>query len=344
MTKVLKRLVIFMVLVLVFSLLFGSVLVFANDNKVYKIRFAHGLPSTHHVGIEYANWAKMINEESDGRLKVEIYPGGQLYDDTKLISAVKTGACEMGSVYTFNAATIVPEFKVFTIPMVINGREKYIKLIEGDIGKYLFSKIEDKGIKPLGWVVWGIGGEEMAIISTTPLHVPSDLKGKIVRSMSPEQAQYFQEYCGASSGMVSGAELYMALQRGTLNASVASLSHLVDRKLSEIAPYCLLFPLSTFPNILIMNAQFYDKLPEDLQQVINSVTAKIQKESYKESAYVATVYELKAKQAVEARGGEIYTPTPEEYALWSKDIEDFWKRVTEKDPAIYDLIMKIQKL
>lgn len=343
MTKVLKRFVIFAVLVLVLSLLFGSVLVFANDNKVYKIRFAHGLPATHHVGIEYANWAKMINEESNGRLKVEVYPGAQLYNDKKLISAVRTGACEMGAIYTFNAATIVPEFKVFVIPMVINGREKFIKLIEGEVGKYLFSKLEDKGIKPLGWVVWALGGEEMGVISTTPLRVPSDLNRKKVRAMSPEQIQYFQEYCGASSAFVSGAELYMALQRGTLNASIATLSHLVDRKLSEVSPYICLLPIASFPDILIMNKQFYDKLPEDLQKVIDNVTEKVQKESYKESAHVYRVYTLKAKEAVAGRG-EIYTPTPEEYALWSKDIEDFWKRVTAKEPEIYDLIMKIQKL
>ena len=343
MTKVLKRLVIFTVLILVFSLLFGSVLVFANDNKVYKIRFAHGLPGTHHVGIEFANWAKMINEESDGRLKVEVYPGGQLYNDKKLISAVKTGACEMGAIYTFNAATIVPEFKAFVIPMVIKGREKFIKVIEGDVGKYLFGKLEDKGLKALGWVVWSIGGEEMGVISTTPVHVPSDLKGKKVRAMSPEQIQYFQEYCGASSAFVSGSELYMALQRGTLSASIATLSHLVDRKLSEVAPYICLLPYCSFPDILIMNKQFYDKLPEDLQQVIDNVTEKVQKESYEESAHIYRVYTLKAKEAVVGRG-EIYRPTPEEYALWSKGIEDFWKRVTEKEPAVYDLIMEIQKL
>jgi TRAP-type C4-dicarboxylate transport system substrate-binding protein len=92
-----------------------------------------------------------------------------------------------------------------------------------------------------------------------------------------------------------------------------------------------------------MNKQFYDKLPEDLQQVVNSVTAKIQKESYDKSANVYHLYDLKCKEAVKGRG-EVYRPTPEEMALWTKDIEDFWKRVTEKNPEVYDLIMEIQKL
>lgn len=345
MMNVTKKFSIVTVLVLVICLLVGSAFAFAADNKVYTIRFAHGLPATHNVGMEFADWAKMINKESNGQLKVEIYPGGQLYKDADLISAVRTGACEMGAIYTFNAASIVPEFNVFVIPIVVDSSERFLKVIEGDIGKKLFGKIEEKGIKPLGWVVWAIAGEEgeMGVICNTPVHVPFDLKGKTVRSMSPEQAQYFQEYCGASSAMVSGAELYMALQRGTLNASVATLSHLVDRKLSEVAPNICIIPVGSYPDILIMNKQFYDKLPEDLQQVINNVTAKIQKESYKNSEYVNRVYDLKAKEAVAGRG-EIYRPTPEDYALWTKDIEDFWKRVTEKQPAVYDLIMEIQNL
>jgi len=337
-----KKISIVSVLVLAICLLVGSAFAFAAD-KVYTIRFAHGLPGTHHVAIEYANWAKMIKEESNGRLNVKIYPGGQLYTDTNLISAVRTGACEMGSVYTFNLASIVPEYKIFVIPAVIIGRDTLLKVIEGDIGEKLFAKTEEKGIKPLGWVVWSIGGEEMGIISKKPIHVPSDMKGMVVRSMGPEQAQYFEEYCGASSAMVPGAELYMAMQRGTLNASVATFSHLVDRKLHEVAPNICLFPVGSYPNVLIINKDFYDRLPEDLQQVIDDVTAKIQQESYKESAYVYQVYSLKAKEAIAGRG-EVYIPTLEEYALWTKDIEDFWKRMTAKTPEVYDLIMEVQNL
>jgi len=343
MIKVTKKLSTVTVLALTICLLVGSVIAFAADNRVYKIRFAHGLPGTHYVAMEYADWGKMVNEESNGRLKVEMYPGGQLYNDKKLISAVRTGACEMGAIYPFAAGTIVPEFKAFTIPMVINGRENYIKVIEGDIGKYLFSKMEDKGIKPLGWIAWGIGGEEICIISTTSVHVPSDLKGKIIKAVSPEQIQYLKEYCGASSAYVAGGETYMALQRGTIDGVVASLTHLIDRKLSEVTPYAFVFPVSTFSSFLIINKQFYDKLPEDLQQVITDVSNKIQKKSYKKSAYIYRIYDLKCKEAVKGRG-EIYRPGPEESALWTKDIEDFWKRVTAKEPEVYDLIMKIQKL
>jgi len=345
MIKVTKKLSIVTVLVLTICLLVGSVIAFAADNKVYKIRFAHGLPETHWVAMEYANWAKMVNEESNGRLKVEVYPGGQLYNDKKLISAVKTGACEMGSVYTFTLGTIVPEFKAFATPFVIQSRDTFLKVIEGDIGKELFGKIEGKGLKPLGWLIWSISGpeEEQGIISTTPVHVPSDLKGKIIRPISSEQIQYVQEYCGASTAYVPGAELYMAFQRGTLNASFAALSHLVDRKLYEVASYFTIFPQASCPNVLIMNKQFYDKLPEELQQVIINVSGKIQKASEDKSQYITKVYTLKGKELVRGRG-EIYIPTNEEMALWSKNIEDYWKEVTEKAPETFDLIMKIHNL
>lgn len=343
MIKVIKKLSFFTVLVLTICILVGSAFAFAADNKVYKIRFAHGLPGTHNVAVQFANWAKMINEESNGQLEVEIYPGGQLYTDKKLLSAVKTGACEMGAFYPYYLGTIVSEFGIFEIPMVIEGREKIIKIADGDIGKMLFSKVEDKGLKPLGWVLWALGGEDMGIISTTPLHVPSDLKGKKVRGHGPEQNAYLQEYCGASSAFVSGAELYMALQRGTLNASIATLNHMIDRKLSEVTPYICLLPICSYPDILVMNKQFYDKLPEDLQKVIDDVTDKIQKESYDKSAYVYHVYDIKCKEAVRGRG-EVYRPTPEEMALWTKDIEGFWKKVTEKNPEIYNLIMEVQNL
>jgi len=343
MIKITKNISVATVLVLTICLLVGSVIAFAADNKVYTIRFAHGLPATHHMAINFYNkWAKMINEESDGRLKVEVYPGGQLYPDTKLISAVKTGACEMGRVYVFTLGTIIPEFEAFTIPGVNITRDKLTKIVEGNIGKKLFNKIENKGLKPLLWLLWGLDGETQCLLSTTPAHVPLDLQGKKIRTMSPQQAQYFQEYCGASSAYVPGAELYMALQRGTLNATIGALSHIVDRKLFEVSPYATMIPTSSYPEIFIMNKEFYDKLPVDLQQVIKNVSDKIQKESYNLDSY-AQILKLKSKALLEDRG-EIYIPTTEEMALWFKDIEGFWKRVTEKNPEVYDLIMEIQNL
>jgi len=345
MIKVTKKLSIFTVLVLTICLLVGSVIAFATDNKVYTIRFAHGLPGTHWMGMEYAKWGKMVNEESNGRLKVEVYSGGQLYNDKKLISAVKTAACEMGSVYTFTLGTIIPEFKSLAIPFVLKNRDDFLKTINGDLGKELFGKIEEKGLKPLEWVVWGLSGpeEEQGIISTTPVHVPSDLKGKIIRVISSEQIQYVQEYCGASTTYVSGAELYMAFQRGTLNATFAGISHLVDRKLYEVAPYFTIFPHADVCSVMIMNKQFYDKLPEELQQVIINVSGKIQKDSEERSRYINKVYFLKAKELVRGRG-EIYLPTNEEMALWSKNIVDYWKEVTEGSPETFDLIMRMQNL
>jgi len=343
MIKVTKKLSIFTVLVLTICLLAGSVFAFAADNKVYTIRFAHGYPATHWRGIEMANWAKMINEESNGRLKVEVFPAGQLFNTTKIISAVKTGACEMGAVFTFNLATIIPEFKVFAIPGVVEGRDCIIKILKGEIGKNLFSKIEDKGIKPLGCYLYGISGQEIGIMSKFPVHIPSDLKGAKIRVHSSEQTAYFEEYCGANSVSLAGSELYMGLQRGTINCALGSTFHVVDRKISEVAPYFSRIPADTIFDFYIMNNEFYNKLPEDLQNLLINTSYKVQKESYEKTYNLFLLYELKAKEAVKGRG-EIYTPTPEEYALWTKNIEDFWKRVTQKEPEVYDVIMEIQKL
>ncbi len=317
----------------------GSQAVSAGESTMYTIRFTHGLPGTHRIAAQFADWAKMINEESGGRLAVKMYPGGQLFNDKNIIAAVKTGSCEMGALYPFYLATIIPEFKVFGIPMVIKDRAALIKILEGAIGKKLFAKLEAKGIQPIGSII-GFISEEAGVISKTPVRVPSDLKGKKIRSTNREQMLYFEEFCGASTVFVSGAELYMALQRGTLDATVGSLTHQVDRKLHEIAPYICMIPIVTYPDILIMNKKFYDRLPDDLKQVISRVSDKIRKKSYTIAEHVYENYLRKAKQVSK----EVHLPTPEDHSLWNADIEDFWKRVTEKHPEVYDMIMEINDL
>ena len=338
MNTLIKSLIFYLISV---SILFlaDSRIVFALDDTVYTIRFTYGLPDRHRLTVQFNDWAKMINEESGGRLAVKMYPGGQLFNEKNTIAAVITGGCEMGALYPFYLATIIPEFKVFGIPMVIQKRATLITILDGHIMEKLFAKIEAKGIQPIGSII-GFISEEAGVISKTPVRVPSDLQGKKIRSTNSEQMLYFEKFCGASSVFVSGAELYTALQRGTLDATVGSLTHQVDRKLYEISPYICMIPIVTGPEIFIMNKEFYDSLPNDLQQVISRVSDVILKKSYTIAEYDYENYLRKAKKVSK----EVHLLTPEEFSLWNAGIEDFWKRVTEKYPEVYDMIMEIQNL
>ena len=322
--------------VVVFLFLTNAALV--SGNKTYKIRFAHGLPSRHRIALQIEEFAEMLNQRSDGRLQVTVYPGGQLYHDKYMIAAVRSGACEIGALYPFNLATIEPNFRFFGISMAIKNRHELKYILEGDIGKKLLDKLKAKGIQPVG-VVAGFISEEIGVISKTPVHLPSDLNGKKIRSTCTEQVVYFERYCDASSAYVSGSELYMALQRGTIDAVAGSLTHQVSRKLYEVAPYMTMLPIAANPSIFIMNKKYHDSLPEDLKKVIPIVYKEMLNKSFILSEDIYDAYLSKAKRVSK----EVHILTEAEFSVWNANIDDFWKTVTENQPELLEIIMEIKR-
>ena len=337
-TDVMRKNIISIIIVSITVVLSFPNAAFSFDKTKYKIRFAHGLPPGHRIAKQINEFSEMLNQYSDGRLQLAVYPGGQLYHDKYIIAAVRSGACEMGALYPFNLATIEPNFRFFGIPMAINTRKELKYVLEGDIFKKLSEQLKVKGIQPIGLVV-GFISEETGVISKTSVHLPSDLNRKKIRTTCTEQAVYFDRYCNASSAYVSGAELYMALQRGTIDAVGGSLTHQVSRKLYEVAPYITMLPIGTNPCFFIMNKKYYDNLPEDLKNIISIVSDKMLKKSYILSENIYDAYLSKAKEVSK----EVYILSEEEFSLWNNNIYDYWKTVTRNQPELLEIIMEIKQ-
>ena len=191
---------------------------------------------------------------------------------------------------------------------------------------------------PLGWVVWA--QDIMGIECKSPVHVPLDLKGKVIRPLSSEQALYLKEYCHAQSAFITGAELYTALQRGTIDGTDASLEHAVDRKLSEVAPYfCVLPGMPVVNEVIFVNKRFYDRLPQNLQNVLKKAALETQKHSYEVADKIAKETTKKAKVCME----EVYYPTSNDLTLWYAGIDDFFRRALKDNPEALKLVMMERK-
>jgi len=324
----------------VFVLFFGATsLVFAGSQKPeYIIRFAHGLPPNHSIAENYDFFKKRVEQSSKGRISVKLFPAGQLVNEKRVLRAVKSGAIEACAVYTFYIARVCPSFSIFTIPMVYQNTQQTIDAIEGPIGDVLFSELRAKGYFPLGWIDWPleVGGLE----SNAPVHVPLDLNGKVLRPVSRETALYLEIYGKAQVAFVSGAELYTAIQRGTLDGAVAGLDHAVERKLSEVAPYFCVLPGFVIAHaVIFVNKRFYDKLPIDLQKMLKDAAIETQKNSYKVADKMVAVITKKAKACLK----EVYYPTKDDLQLWNANLDIFFREALKNNPETLKLVTSERK-
>jgi len=292
----------------------------------YKIRCSLGLPDQHFMTQQFKNWAGLIEEKTNGRVDVKIFYSGQLYKDVPVIEAIQVGAVEAGNIYSNFIETIVPEFGIFNLPLLYDTTAELEKIFDSRVGRILVNKAETKGLKILGRFFWP--QEDIAFVSTKQIKVPEDLKGLKVRATASAQADWLKTL-GAAPVYISGSEMYMGFQRGTLDAALSALAGTVQRKLYEVADYTTFLGVCVTIAMPTMNKKYFDKLPEDIQQAILEASAEM---NAKSAEYAVNVSKEIVENAKELKV-DMYFPTEEDLILWRDGIRGTWRKSLAKQPG-----------
>jgi tripartite ATP-independent transporter DctP family solute receptor len=261
---VLRLLAVSMFFIFVLTLAGGRV--FAQEKQI-TIRYATQLPATHLLTQAELRMAKMIEEKTKGRVKVEVYPAGQLYKGMDLLKAVMSGATEMGTTPGTMFTGAVPLMDVFDIPFLIANYADVVKVWQGEPGDLLRKHMERIGIKTIAFSAFG---ESSSFCSHKPLMKPADFKGIKIRCNTNMGADLVKAF-GGSPIMFSSAEVYEALQRKTIDAASSGITSIKERKWYEVTEHATIVDASYSVWPVMINLKFWNSLPKDIQQVLIDV-------------------------------------------------------------------------
>jgi tripartite ATP-independent transporter DctP family solute receptor len=238
-----------------------------SQEKQIVIRYATQLPATHLLTKAEMRMAKMVEERTKGRVKMEVYPGGQLFKDMELIKAIMSGALEMGTTPAAMWTGPIPLLDVFDIPFMITSYNGVLKVWEGEPGEMMRQKLEKVGVKALAFSAYG---ENFSFCSTKPLTKPADFKGMKIRCNTNMGADLVRAF-GGSPAIFSSAETYEALQRKTIDAANSGITSIKDRKWYEITTNATMTDASYSVWPVMVSLKFWNTLPKDIQQVLIDV-------------------------------------------------------------------------
>lgn len=250
-------------------LLMGGILLLSNVafGEQILLRYAGQMPVTHHLTQADFRFAKMVEEKTNGKVKIEVYPAGQLYKGTSILKSVMSGAIEMGITYNGTWTGSVPLMDVFDINFLFKDYSQVEKAWRGKIGDKLRQEMEKYNVKALGF---GAYGESFCVISTEKaLKMPDDCKGLKIRANQPMAADSVKAI-GASPVMMSSSEVYMALQRGTIDGATSGPTTFVKRKWYEVTDYATILRASYSLWPIMINMKVWNKLPADVQKVLQA--------------------------------------------------------------------------
>ncbi len=285
------------------------------DQKV-TLKMATALPSSHPLVKAMDTLKAKANEKSKGSVTIQIYPAGQLYNDKNMNDAIISGGIDMGLNTVGRWATIVPAMDIFDVPFIFPNYEKVDKAIDSGLGEKLGAELLKKGVRPLIWADYGFVqyANNKKLVKT-----PADFDGLKIRGYSKYSAETIKAM-GASSVTMGSSEVYMGIQRGTIDGQTSGTTAMRDRKMYEVHKYLTVTNHASPEFIVAINEKSYSKLNADQKKALDAAALEV-RDMIRANAKAE---DLKALADLKAKGMEVYEVPENELQAWRDATKPFW--------------------
>jgi tripartite ATP-independent transporter DctP family solute receptor len=211
-----------------------------------------------------------LEERTEGRIQVELFFGGVLGTERELMDFTALGAIQGTRGGLFADAN--PKFNLLTLPFLVADWDEALRLAGSD-----FMKSINQGARAQGWHVPATGisqGFRVHTNSKRPLTHPDDLRG--LRMRVPPQDVFVQTALafGANPQEIPAIEVYQALQTGRVDGQDNAASNIWDYKIYEVSEFMTITNYATGPDPFLVNLDWYESLPTDLQKIFDEVATE----------------------------------------------------------------------
>ncbi len=246
----------------------------AQAEKVLRVTLQ--LPLKHHLGENLLDFKTEVERETQGAIKIEIYPSAQLYKDSEVPKAVSSGAIEMGVASITRFAGTIPAVDIFYVPFLFPNSELVAKATAP--GSRIRGPLDEQILKTGARVLWwqAFGGA-IILSKGAPIRTPADMKGKKVRVFGKTLGEFVKAVGGAPV-LLSGSEQFLAYQRGTVDAGMTGLTTIPSRKLHQVMDYVAVTNHADVEFIVLINEKVWQGLSDPQRQVMSKAAQRVEQE------------------------------------------------------------------
>ena len=245
---------------------------------------------------------KQIESETQGRVKLQVFPSNQLGNDTNMLSELRSGAMQMMGIGDNILATLVPTAAIDNIGFAFKNSQAAWDALDGAVGELVRADIAKVGLHAMNRI-WDEGFRQITS-STKQIKTPDDLHGfKIRVPPSPISVDLFRAL-GAAPATLNIAELYTALQTRVVDGQENPLGNIYTQKFFQVQKYCSLTNHMWVGYWMLMNGAFWQSLSPDDQKIVGN--------AFDTQALTQRVANQKLDDSLEetlkAQGMEFYQP------------------------------------
>ena len=290
-----------------------------------KLKFAH----VYETSEPYHTWALWaageIAKRTGNRYTMDVFPASSLGNETQINQSLSLGTVDV--IYTGQAfaARTYPPLGIGGAPYMFRDFGHWKKYAESAVLRDLEEAYYKKGgNKPIAAVYYGV----RHTTANKPIVKPDDMKGLKLRVPDAPLYIMYPKVVGANATPIAFAEVYLALQNGTVDAQENPLPTIDAKKFYEVQKYIILTGHITESLVTIVGAPTWSKLPDADRKIFNDVLWEASSRSTRdiveaENALV-TDFEKRGKTVVKVDRGPFIQAVQKSVtspdAPWSADL------------------------
>jgi TRAP-type transport system periplasmic protein len=302
------------------------------------LRFAFQNALEHPQGQGAKKFGELVEAKSGGKIKVRLFPSGQLGGDLQTVSAIQGGTIDLTVLNAGLLVGQVKEFGLFDLPFLFESGKEADAVVDGPFGRKLSETLPAKNLVPLGF--WELGFRNLTN-SRRPVTKLEDIQGLKVRVVqSPLYIDLFNTL-GANAVPLPFPELYTALEQKTVDGQENPVTLINTSKFYEVQKHLTLTRHTYNPQIVVFSKRVWDRLDAEEKKLIEDAAqeAKVFQRAFSREQ------ETKALDAVKAAGMQVVELSAAEIGRIRDKVQPVVKKFSEgvNESIVKELYGEIEK-
>lgn len=282
-----------------------------SDTKI--LRLAHGLDIQHPVHAAMVILGERLENKSEGKFKIQIYPSGQLGGERECLELLQIGSLDITKVSAAVLENFITEYKVLSVPYLFRDRQHSFDVFDSEIGDQMLKKGQKFRLRGLTFYD---AGSRNFYSKINPINTPEDLIGLKIRVQKSNMAVSMVNLLGGSPTPISWGELYTALQQGVVDGAENNLPSFYTSKHYEVCKFYTMDEHTLVPDVLLIGIDTWNSLSDKEKEWLNEAAeeskieqrklwAASENESLKEIKKAGVTVVFPNKQLFEEKTNEI---------------------------------------
>ncbi|SUS04363.1 Solute-binding protein Shew_1446 [Candidatus Defluviicoccus seviourii] len=307
---------------LVLSTLFAALLLAvpaARAADPIVIKYSHVVADNTPKGQAALKFKELAEARLPGKVKVEVFPNSQLFDDDKVLEAMLLGDVHLAAPALSKFEKYTPQLQLFDLPFLFADMDAVDRFQQSAAGQKLLKSMEKKGLTGLGYIHNGM----KQISAHNPLRVPADASGKKFRVMQSDVLLAQFAALDATAVKKPFSEVFTLLQTKAIDGQENTYSNMYSQKFFEVQPYITESNHGLLDYMVVASTEFWTGLPADVRTTLEAALNEANAYGNK----IAAELNEGDKQKIIASGrSQVLTLTPEERAQWVEVMKPVWKK------------------